>query len=77
MAIITNIKKSNKYPTTSQVTYCEAEYNDYTYNGETFVRIQTFGSSSRQEVGKPSQVIHLNRDTAQQLIEYLKQSFKL
>lgn len=77
MAIITKITKTNKYPMRNSLTFCEAEYNDYTYLGEKYVRIQTFGSGDRQEKGKQSQVIHLNKETAKQLVEYLKISFDL
>ena len=33
--------------------------------------------SERQKKGKQSQVIHLNKSTAKQLVEFLKQSFSL
>jgi len=59
------------------LTYCEAEYNDYFYDGVKYVRIQTFGSNTRLKKGKQSQVIHLDENTAKQLIEYLKNSFDL
>lgn len=75
MAIITKITKTNNYNMKGGVTFCEAEYNDYTYEGVKYVRIQTFGSSDRQIKGKQSQVIHLDKNTAKQLIEYLKNSF--
>ena len=77
MAIITNIRKTNNYTMRNSLTYCEAEYNDYVYDGKKYVRIQTFGSNTRQEKGKQSQVIHLNEETAKLLIEYLKNSFDL
>lgn len=77
MAVITKIIKTNNYTMRSGLTFCEAQYNDYIYCGEKYVRIQTFGSSTRQEKGKQSQVIHLNKATAQQLVEHLKQSFNL
>ena len=77
MAIITKIKKSNDYTMRGGLTFCEAEYNEYSYLGEKYVRIQTFGSNQRQEKGKQSQVIHLDRNTAKQLVEYLEQSFNL
>ena len=77
MAIISKITKTHNYNMKGGVTFCEAEYNDYTYLGEKYVRIQTFGSNMRQERGKQSQVIHLNKDTARQLVEYLKQSFDI
>ena len=77
MAIIKSITRTNDYTMKSGLTFCEAKYNDYTYNGEKYVRIQTFGSDDRIEKGKQSQVIHLNKETAEKLVEYLKESFDL
>lgn len=77
MAIITKLTKTNNYTMRGELTTCEAEYNDYTFEGKKYVRIQTFGSNSRQIKGKQSQVIHLDENTAKQLIEYLKNSFEL
>ena len=77
MAIITKIEKSNNYTLRGSLTFCEAEYNDYTYNGAKYVRLQTFGSDDRIKKGKQSQVIHLDKNTNNQRIEYLKTSFDL
>jgi hypothetical protein len=77
MAVVTKITKSTNYSMRGGLTFCEAEYNDYTYGGEKYVRIQTFGSNERQEKGKQSQVIHLDRNTAKQLVDYLKASFDI
>lgn len=77
MAVITKIEKSSNYTMRGGLTFCEAEYNDYTYDGEKYVRIQTFGSDTRQDRGKASQVIHLDKNTAKQLLELLKDSFNL
>ncbi|MDE7070515.1 MAG: hypothetical protein K2O86_00900 [Clostridia bacterium] len=77
MAIITKITKTNNYTLRGGLTFCEAEYNDYFYEGEKYVRIQTFGSEDRQKRGKQSQVIHLDRKTAKQLVEFLQKSFNL
>lgn len=78
MAIITKISKTNnQYNVKGGLTFCEAEYNDYSYNGKKYVRIQTFGSTSRQEKGKQSQVIHLDENTAILLVKYLQQSFNI
>ena len=78
MAIITKITKNNNYyQMKGGLTFCEAEYNDYSYLGNKYVRIQTFGSSQRQEKGKQSQVIHMDKNTAKQLVEFLNESFDL
>lgn len=77
MAIITKITKTNNYTMKSGLTFCEAEYNDYFYKGDKYVRIQTFGSNGRKEKGKQSQVIHIDSNTAKQLVELLQNSFNL
>ncbi len=77
MAIIKKIEKTNNYNMKNSLTFCNAEYNEYYYNNEKFVRIQTFGSDERKEKGKQSQVIHLNRDTAIQLVKLLSNSFNI
>lgn len=78
MAIVKKVtKKNDNYTMKGKLTYCEAQYNDYTYEGKKFVRIQTFGSESRKDKGKQSQVIHINKETAEQLIQLFKESFDL
>lgn len=77
MAIIKKIEKTNNYNMKNSLTFCNAEYNEYYYNNEKFVRIQTFGSDERKEKGRQSQVIHLNRDTAIQLVKLLSNSFNI
>lgn len=78
MAIITKLTKTNNYyEMRGNLTFCNAEYNEYTYLGKKYVRIQTFGSNTRKDKGKQSQVIHLDRDTAIKLVEFLKSTFNL
>ncbi len=77
MAIITKITKSGNYTMKGGLTFCEAEYNEYIFEGKKYVRLQTFGSDDRKVKGKQSQVIHLDENTAKQLVEYLKNSFGL
>ena len=78
MAIITKLTRNNSsYEMHGNLTNCEAEYNEYIANGKKYVRIQTFGSKMRKDKGKQSQVIHLDKETARQLIEYLKNSFNI
>ncbi len=77
MAIIKKISKSYNYQMRGNLTFCEAEYNDYYFENKKYVRIQTFGSNERQEKGKQSQVIHLDKEAAINLVEYLKESFDL
>ena len=78
MAIISKINKNNNnYTMKGELSFCEAEYYEYHYQNEKYVRIRTFGSDERQNKGKASQVIHLNHSTAEKLVELLKDSFDL
>lgn len=78
MARIIKINKSQTdYSMRNDVTYCIAEYNHYTQQGERFVRLQTFGSNLRQDKGKQSQVLHIDKRIAEQLIEMLQDTFEL
>ena len=77
MAIITKITKIGNYTMRGSLTFCEAKYNDYCYDGEKYVRIQTFCSKNRKEKGKQSQVINLDRTTAKALVELLQKSFDI
>lgn len=78
MAIIKKItKKEENYVMKGRITCCNAQYNDCTNNEEKFVRIQTFGCVDRIEEGKQSQVIHISKEMAKQLISLLKESFNL
>ena len=78
MAVIKKLEKiNNYYEMKGNLTTCEADYNEYVYKGEKFVRIQTFGSVYRKERGKQSQVLHINKEIAKQLVEYLTETFKL
>lgn len=78
MAVIKKLKKINDYyQMKGNLTSCEANYNEYIYKGEKFVRIQTFGSKFREKRDKQSQVLHINKEIAKQLVEYLTETFKL
>lgn len=78
MARINNIKVTNShYVTRSGVTQCSAELNIYKHEAERMVRLQTFGSNSRQDRGKQSQVLHIDKKIAQELIRALKDAFEI
>lgn len=69
--------KNEYYITRGGVTFCNAELNVYMHSGERLVRLQTFGSSTRKDKDKQSQVLHIDKEIAQQLIKALKDAFKI
>jgi len=78
MARINNLKVTNSYYVTrSGVTQCSAELNIYKHEGERMVRLQTFGSNSRQDKGKQSQVLHIDKDIALKLVKALQDAFEI
>lgn len=78
MAKIKELNVTDQYYVSRDgVTECIAELNVYKHAGERLVRLQTFGSNSRQEKGKQSQVLHIDKDIAEQLIEALRSAFNL
>lgn len=78
MARIRELNVKNQYYITRDgVTFCTAELNVYKHAGERLVRLQTFGSSLRQDKGKQSQVLHIDKEIAQELIKALKDAFDI
>lgn len=78
MAKIIKLEIKNEfYVTRSRVTECVAELNVYKHLGEPMVRLQTFGSSDRQETGKQSQVLHIDKEIAKELVKALKETFNI
>ncbi|MEL7499015.1 MAG: methionyl-tRNA formyltransferase [Planctomycetota bacterium] len=67
MALVTQIKKTNK----SRHTIHKPTTCDYSIfvgdDGEQYLQIDTYGSSERELAGKISQSIQFNRDSASQL----------
>ncbi len=78
MAKITKLNVTNEfYVTRSGVSECIAEVNVYKHLGEPMVRLQTFGSSVRQEKGKQSQVLHIDKKIAIELVKVLQDTFHI
>lgn len=61
----------------SRMTEVECEYNTGFVNGEKYVCFSTFGSASRQNGGSASQVLHIDKKSAEELVKILKQEFDL
>ena len=69
MAIIKNMKRVDKPDKISEQTTSKAEY----FIRDDGFQINTFGSDSRQEVGKSSQIIYFTGDALQQIKGILKE----
>jgi len=69
--------KHDSYVMRNEVSQCKAELNAYEHFGEKMVRLQTFGSKSRKDEGKQSQVLHIDKNIAEQLVTELKKIFDL
>lgn len=55
----------------------EAKYAVFKNDGNAFVQIDTYGRPTRDIPGKVSQSIQLNKKSATQLIEILKDAFNI
>ena len=78
MARIKELKVRNEfYIARNGVTQCVADLNVYKHEGERLVRLQTFGSSSRQDKGKQSQVLHIDKKIAKEPFKALKDAFEI
>lgn len=53
----------------------ETTYSSGIINGETIFQINMYGSAYRQDTGKVSQVIQLNKESAEELLVLLKNTF--
>lgn len=73
-----DLVKKDSFSSGSKVALpVKADYTVATYDGERFLRIQMYGSNSRQNVGKVSQTLHLNKSDAEELIKLLKNVFDI
>ncbi len=61
----------------NNITDVECIYNVDILKGEKFVAFSTFGSRGRKDSGKASQVLHINKESAKEIVEILKQEFGL
>ncbi|MBR2408749.1 MAG: hypothetical protein IKB07_07300 [Lachnospiraceae bacterium] len=61
----------------TRMSEVECVYNVGDVNGEKYIALSTYGSSGRQNGGVASQVIHMNREKARELVEILNREFGL
>ena len=55
----------------------DATFSTFELDGERFFQIDTYGSADRQLVGKRSQSLRLNRESAIKLVALLQKEFSL
>ncbi len=77
MALITSkkITKINKNSRVQKETNCT--YNVFNFNENKYIQFDTYGTSERKSESKSSQTIQFNRETAEHLIQILKDEFNL
>ena len=74
MALISNIKNKSVQPHRKHQEV-EATYDIISSDGETFLQITTYGSSSREYPGKASQVIQFDKQSIEQLKRIIQVHF--
>ena len=55
----------------------DATYSEFINEGEVFFQIDIYGSANRDLKGKVSQSIQIDRETAIELIQLLKNTFQI
>lgn len=55
----------------------DSTYTVFVLKGKKYFQLDTYGSTDRKYVGKVSQSIQFDKDTANNLIELLKHEFEL
>ena len=73
MALIQSIEKEDKNFKKQEPV--ETTYSTGVICGEMLFQLNMYGSSNRQDKGKVSQVIQLNKESATELIQLLKTTF--
>lgn len=76
MARITKfIKGTGKI--SARISEVECVYNVGESNGKKYVSFSTFGSADRQNGGSASQVLHIDKETAEKLVDILRKEFSI
>lgn len=75
MAFIEKIEREEKKFRKQEAA--ETTYTIGIINGEKILQLNMYGSNHRQDIGKASQVIQFDRNSAEQLVLLLKTTFLL
>lgn len=76
MAKIKSFVRGNGNVST-RMSEVECVYNVGIVNGEKYISLSTYGSAGRQNGGVASQVIHMNKEDAKELVKILSKEFGL
>lgn len=61
----------------SRISDVECVYNVGEVEGKKYVSLSTFGSSTRKNGGSASQVLHFDKESAEEIIKILKNEFQV
>lgn len=76
MARIISLDKGNG-KVSSKISDVECIYTVGEVEGEKYVTLSTLGSSARQNGGRASQVLHIDKKSAVEIIKILKFEFQI
>ena len=76
MALIRNLKKMSKERTRVH-DVVDASYTVFYDSGKIIFQVDTYGRDDREFVGKVSQSIQFDKESAKMFIEKLKETFNL
>lgn len=74
MARISKIYETSNTKNSKNITTAEMEIT--TTDNNNYLVLSTFGSNTRKEKGKASQIIHLDKETATELVSILQKWIK-
>ncbi len=60
-----------------RISEVQCEYNVGQIDGEKYVSLSTYGSGTREDRGKVSQVLHIDKGSAIEIVKILKTEFGL
>ena len=76
MAKIVKFIKGNG-SVSKRISEVECVYNSGIVDGEKYLSLSTYGSNTRENKGSASQVLHIDKKCAMEIIELLKAEFNI
>lgn len=59
----------------NRISEVECVYNTGIVNGDKYISLSTYGSKTRENKGSASQVLHIDKKCAVEIVELLKKEF--
>lgn len=75
MALILKISEEPKNIRVQAVA--ETTFSTVIVNGKKYFQLNMYGSANRQDVGKASQVVQFNENSARELVKLLKEYYNI